>query len=40
MGSTKDVSFYKYRDCKELFIAIKNNQTGHDEAIKNKISFK
>ena len=34
MGSTKDVSFYKYRDCKELFIAIKNNQTGHDEAIK------
>ena len=26
VGSTKDVSFYEYKDSKELFNAIKNNQ--------------
>ena len=31
----KDVSFYEYRDYKELFNAIKNSQIGFSEA-KNK----
>ena len=32
---TKDVSFYKYKDSKELFNAIKNNQIKFSE-VKNK----
>ena len=35
VGNTKDVSFYKYEDSKELFNAIRNNQIKFTE-IKNK----
>ena len=35
MGPTKDVSFYEYRDSKELFNAIGSSQIGFSEA-KNK----
>ena len=35
VGPTKDLSFYKYKDCKELFNAIKNNQIKFGE-VKNK----
>ena len=31
---TKDVSFYEYKDSKELFNAIKDNQTDFDDAVK------
>ena len=31
MGPTKDVSFYEYKDSKELFNAIKNNQIKFSE---------
>ena len=32
VGPTKDVSFYEYKDSKELFDAIKNNQIKFSEA--------
>ena len=35
VGLTKDVSFYKYKDSKELFNAIKNNQIKFTD-VKNK----
>ena len=35
VGPTKDVSFYEYRDSKELYNAIKNSQIKFSEA-KNK----
>ena len=35
VGNTKDVSFYEYKDSKELFNAIKNNQIKFSE-VKNK----
>ena len=35
VGPTKDVSFYEYKDSKELFNAIKNNQIKFSE-VKNK----
>ena len=35
VGPTRDVSFYKYRDSKELFNAIKNSQIRFSQA-KNK----
>ena len=35
VGPTNDVSFYKYKDSKELFNAIKNNQIKFSE-VKNK----
>ena len=35
VGSTKDVSFYEYKDSKELFNMIKNSQIKFSEA-KNK----
>ena len=44
IGTPKDVSFYKYKNSKELFSAIKNNQIIFDDAVKrqnellNKIS--
>ena len=44
IGTTKDVSFYKYKNSKELFSAIKNNQINFDDEVKrqnellNKIS--
>ena len=34
IGPTKDVSFYEYKDSKELFNAIKDNQTDFDDAVK------
>ena len=34
VGPTKDVSFYGYRDSKELFSAIKDNQINFDGAVK------
>ena len=34
IGSTKDVSFYKYYDFKELFNEIKNNRLRFDETVK------
>ena len=44
MGNTKNVSFYEYKDSKELFNATKNNKINYDDAVKrqnellNKIS--
>ena len=35
MGHNKDVSFYEYKDSKELFNAIENNQIKFSE-VKNK----
>ena len=32
VGPTKDVSFYEYKDSKERFNAIKNNQINFSEA--------
>ena len=34
-----DVSFFKYRDSKELFNALKNNKIGFDEARKKQDEF-
>ena len=34
VGPTKDVSFYEYKDSKELFNAIKDNQINFDDAVK------
>ena len=34
-----DVSFYEYRDSKELFNTMKNNQIGFDEAMKKQSEF-
>ena len=34
VGPTKDVSFYEYKDSKELFHAIKDNQINFNDAIK------
>ena len=38
VGPTKDVSFYEYKDSKELFNMIKNSQIKFSEA-KNKQKF-
>ena len=34
-----DVSFYEYKDSKELFNTMKNNQIGFDEAMKKQNEF-
>ena len=34
IGTTKDVSFYEYKNSKELFTAIKANQINFDDAVK------
>ena len=39
VGLTKDVSFYEYKDSKELFNAIKDNQINFDDAVKRKNEF-
>ena len=39
VGPTKDVSFYEYRDSKELFNAIKNSQIKFSEAKNEQIDF-
>ena len=31
VSKNKDVSFYEYMDCKQLFSAIKNNQINFDD---------
>ena len=36
---TKDVSFYEYKDSKELFNAIKDNQISYDNAVKRQKEF-
>ena len=33
IGPTKDVSFYEYRDSKELLNAIQNNQIKFDDVL-------
>ena len=38
-GPTKDVSFYEYKDSKELFNAIKDNQINFDDAVKRQNEF-
>ena len=42
VGPTKDVSFYKYKNSKELFNTIKDNQINFDDAVKrqNEILYK
>ena len=39
VGPTKDVSFYEYKDSKELFNAIKDNQINFDDAVKRQIEL-
>ena len=39
VGPTKDVSFYEYKDSKELFNAIKDNQINFDDAVKRQNEF-
>ena len=39
VGPTNDVSFYEYKDSKELFSAIKNNQINFDDALKRQNEF-
>ena len=39
VGPTKDVNFYEYRDSKELFSVIKNNQINFDDALKRQNEF-
>ena len=38
-GNTKNVSFYKYMDSKELFDKTKNNQIKFDDALKKQKLF-
>ena len=39
IGPTKDVNFYEYRDSKELFSVIKNNQINFDDVLKSQKEF-
>ena len=39
VGPTKDVSFYKYMDSKELYNAIKNNQIRFNDVLKRQDGF-
>ena len=39
VGPTEDVSFYEYKDSKELFIAIKDNRICYDDAVKRQNEF-
>ena len=39
VGKTKDVSFYEYRNSKQLFSVIKNNQINFDDAAKRQNEF-
>ena len=39
VGPTKDVSFYEYRDSKELFSVKKDNQINFDVAVKRQNEF-
>ena len=40
VGLTKDVSFYEYKDSKELFNAIKDNQINFDDTVKRQNEFR
>ena len=39
VGPTKDVSFYEYKDSKELFNAIENNHIKFSQVKNKKMSF-
>ena len=39
VGHTEDVSFYEYKDSKELFNATKDNQINFDDAVKRQNEF-
>ena len=39
VGPTEDVSFYEYKDSKELFNAIKDNRISFDDAVKRQKEF-
>ena len=39
VGPIKDVSFYEYRDSKEFFNAIKNNQIDFKDVVKRQSEF-
>ena len=39
VGNTKEVSFYEYRDSREPFDKIKNNQLKFDDALKRQEEF-
>ena len=39
VGSTKDVSFYKFMDSKELFDRLKTNRIRFDDALKKQNLF-
>ena len=39
VGPTEDVSIYEYKDSKELFNAIKDNQINSDDAVKRQNEF-
>ena len=39
VGPTKDVSFYEYRDSKELFNAMRDGKIGFSEVKLNKMIF-
>ena len=39
VGPTNDVKFYEYKDSKELFNSIKDNQIKFDEGIKKQNEF-
>ena len=39
IGPTKEVSFYEYKNSKELFNAIKDNQVNFDDALKRQNEF-
>ena len=39
VGPIKDVSFYEYRDSKEFFNAIKNNQIDFKDVVKRQNEF-
>ena len=39
VGPTNDVRFYGYRNSKDLFSLIKNNQINFDDALKRQYEF-
>ena len=39
VGPTENVSFYEYKDSKELFNAIKDNRISFDDAVKRQKEF-
>ena len=39
VGPTEDVRFYEYKDSKELFNAVKDNQINFDDVVKRQNEF-